>query len=418
MSIQCADSQALLAVSLRAYFRQALADCRQLTLDLVADIQPELLKRQAHPDFSPVGWHLGHIAYTESLWAAQQGAGQPSEFSRYLLLFAADGLPKAKRENLPDLLEILTYLGEVRSQTLQALSIADLPAQAPIWHWLLQHESQHAETIAMVLALHRLGERIPGPSPQKQKSPVSDMVYVSGGESVQGSNLPAAIDNERPAHSVSLAGYWIDRTPVTCGQYRHFVEAGGYQQAQWWTPEGWHWQQSAQVKAPLYWNNSDFDQHPVCGVSWYEADAYARFVGKRLPTEAEWAKAAGWDAIASQSRLYPWGDSLRDECNYGQQVGATTPVGQFAHTSLYGCKDMLGNIWEWTDSWFAGYPGFNPFPYAGYSQVYFDQAHRVLRGGSWATPQWALRNSFRNWYHPHRREAFAGFRCAAKKPPC
>ncbi len=411
MSIQCTDSR-LPTVSLRTYFRQALDDCRQTTLNLITDVPPELFKRQAHPDFSPVGWHLGHIAYTESLWTAQHGAGQSGEFSHYLRLFEADGLPKAERENLPDLMEILVYLEKVRSQTLQTLAAIDLPTQAALWHWLLQHESQHAETIAMVLALHRLAERnISGRSPQSPSS-ASDMVYVSTGTSIQGSNLPAAIDNERPAHSVSLAGYWIDRTPVTCGQYRQFSESGGYQQAQWWTPEGWQWQQSAQVKAPLYWNDST-DQHPVCGVSWYEADAYARFVGKRLPTEAEWAKAAGWDALTSQSRLYPWGDSLCDECNYGQQVGTTTPVGQFAHTSPYGCKDMLGNVWEWTDSWFEGYPGFRPFPYAGYSQVYFDQAHRVLRGGSWATPQWALRNCFRNWYHPHRREAFAGFRCAA-----
>ncbi len=415
MSLQCTGSRSLPAVSLRAYFQQALADCRQLTLNLVADAQPELLKRQAHADFSPVGWHLGHIAYTESLWTAEHLADRAGE-SHYLRLFAADGLPKAERENLPDWLEILAYLGEVRSQTLKALFTTDLLVHAPLWHWLLQHESQHAETMAMVLALHRLEEAgIPGRSPQSPL-PDSDMVYVSGGESVQGSNLPAAIDNERPAHAVSLAGYWIDRTPVTCEQYRQFIEAGGYQQAQWWTPEGWQWQQSAQVKAPLYWTNtSTFDQHPVCGVSWYEAEAYARFVGKRLPTEAEWAKAAGWDALIGQSRLYPWGDSLRDECNYGQQTGATTQVGQFVHTSPYGCKDMLGNVWEWTDTWFAGYPGFRPFPYAGYSQVYFDQAHRVLRGGSWATPRWALRNSFRNWYHPHRREAFAGFRCAAKE---
>ncbi|MGB3294091.1 MAG: SUMF1/EgtB/PvdO family nonheme iron enzyme [Phormidesmis sp.] len=359
-------------------FRQALKACRDETLSRVVNIQPELLKQQAHPDFSPVGWHLGHIAYIESFWILERLVGQPCAFPEYRQLFAADGLPKAERENLPDLQEILSYLEEVRSQTLKVLSSTDPSAQAPLWHWLLQHESQHAETVSIVLALHSI-QGSNGVSQvnvnnraQVQPDPLLSEIDIPAGYFVQGWDEPAAIDNEKPAHAVWLESYTIDRYPVTSKQYRSFIEAGGYRESRWWTAAGWQWKCSSQAEAPLYWSTDTVDHQPVWGVSWYEADAYARFVGKRLPTESEWARAAQTDDTQA-----------------------------------------VGIVWEWTDTWFDAYPGFRPFPYAGYSQVYFDQAHRVLRGGSFATPQWALRKSFRNWYHPHRREMFAGFRCAS-----
>ncbi len=425
----------------RKALHKALISCRQETLSLVADICSDTLTTQSHPDFSPIGWHIGHIAYTESLWILEKLAGQSCSSSEHIRLFSADGLPKKERQNLPELKILLKYIKQIRSVVLTYLNqinSADLSVQAPLWYWLLQHESQHAETISIVLALHQLQKHQPqsttdflqpipikSPVPSTKcllSEPLADMVQVSAGDFTQGSNSPTALDNEQPAHSVSLPSYWIDRRPVNCGQYRQFIEAGGYEQKQWWTQAGWQWQQSQGIHQPLYWHNFQgaseetealIENHPVCGVSWYEAAAYARFVGKRLPTEAEWAKAASWDVTAQRSRPYPWGESLDIQCNYGRRVGGTTHVDQFEqYKSPYGCEDMLGNVWEWTDTWFAPYPDFNPFPYAGYSQTYFDQAHRVLRGGSWATPRWVLRNSFRNWYHPHRREVFAGFRCA------
>ena len=282
-------------------------------------------------------------------------------------------MPKAERQNLPTLAEILAYLAEVRSQTTAYLQAADRLEDPRLWHWLIQHESQHAETISMVLAMHQLqaGEK---PAARwnlaKQSTPLPETIFVEAGEFFQGCNAPDAIDNERPSHSVWLAHYEIDRAPVTCAQYREFIRSGGYQTEKWWSPQDWRWQQLARVEAPLYWTDDlRCDRQPVCGISWYEADAYARFVGERLPTEAEWEKAAGQ-------------------------------------------LDLVGNVWEWTDSWFYRYPGFQAFPYEGYSQLYFDRAHRVLRGSSWAMPSWVRRHSFRNWYHPHKREMFAGFRCA------
>lgn len=194
------------------------------------------------------------------------------------------------------------------------------------------------------------------------------------------------------------------------------MEAGGYRNPQWWSKAGWEWLQTAQVTQPLYWSsNRDREKHPVCGVSWYEAEAYARFVGKRLPTEAEWEKAASWDAQLKRRLLYSWGNQepTRQVCNHNNFNKGTTPVDAFPNgQSAYGLYDTLGNVWEWTATWFDSYPGFQSYPYIGYSQVYFDQQHRVLKGGSWATRPWALRCSFRNWYHPHVRQILAGFRCA------
>ncbi len=364
------------------YVQQAFEECRLETLSRVVAVPSELLNRQAHPDFSPVSWHLGHIAYTESLWIVEHLAGQPCAFPEYRQLFAADGLPKAERENLPALQEILTYSDGVRSQTLKILSTSNPSTKISLWHWLIQHESQHAETIAIVLALHQTRslssnqkKSLNNLEPVQLDLSLLDTIHLPAGHFIQGCDDPVAIDNEKPAHAVWSDSYSLDRYPVTCQQYQHFIEAGGYQEPRWWTTEGWQWKCTEQIQAPLYWPVEANDNHtPVCGVSWYEADAYARFVGKRLPTESEWAKAAQTEQI-----------------------------------------EMIGSVWEWTDTWFDAYPGFRPFPYTEYSQAYFDQAHRVLRGGSFATPKWALRKSFRNWYHPYRREMFAGLRCAARK---
>ncbi|MEM8806019.1 MAG: SUMF1/EgtB/PvdO family nonheme iron enzyme [Cyanobacteria bacterium P01_G01_bin.38] len=404
--------------------RQAFQQCRQGTLALVHDLGESPFRQQAHPDFSPIGWHLGHIAFTESLWILEHLAQQPCLFPQYRKLFAADGLPKAERQNLPGLDEIQSFLATVRHRVDAYLAHAPVKKQPRLWRWLLQHESQHGETIALIMALHQIqGQTVPLKMPsvvQRPRVSIGDMVHVPAGEFLLGDDDSDAIDNERPSHVVALDDFWIDRAPVTCGQYRDFIEASGYQNPQWWSPQGWRWQQATGVQQPLYWLEAvAFKHHPVSGVSWYEADAYARFVGKRLPTEAEWEKAAAWHPEHGKQR-YPWGREwpTAQHCNHDHYVGHTTPVGAFEqNVSPVGCYDLLGNVWEWTDSWFGDYPGFEAFPYRGYSQVYFDQAHRVLRGGSWATRPWALRNSFRNWYHPQVRQLFMGFRCAQSTAP-
>jgi ergothioneine biosynthesis protein EgtB len=384
--------------------------------------------RQAHPEFSPVGWHLGHIAYIESLWLLERGAGIAPLFSlEHRRLFVADGLPKTERVNLPTVGEVRHYLDTIREKVLRYLETTDLDRQERLWRWLIQHESQHSEIITFLLQLQRWKARSRGEGrgasredftpTSSSSSPLSEeMIEIPAGYFEQGNNSIDALDNERPVHRVILETYWIDRYPVTCGQYRAFMEAGGYQNFNWWSVAGWEWLQSQLIKKPLYWSeNPRWDNHPVCGVSWYEAEAYARFVGKRLPTEAEWEKAAGWDVAGGRRRTYPWGEVVPDThlCNHANVVGHTTPVDLYpSGQSAYGCYEMLGNVWEWTASAFQGYEGFVSYPYAGYSKVYFDGQHRVLKGGSWATRPWALRSSFRNWYYPSIHQILAGFRCA------
>lgn len=394
---------------IRQQLRRSLVQCRLKTLSLFEGMSHDTFCHQAHPDFSPVGWHLGHIAYTEALWLLEHSAKMPRQFPEFGRLFIADALPKTERRNLPTQAEIRCYLDAIRTKVFDYLEYADLDAQR-LWWWILQHESQHSETIAFVLQLQAEQRSIV----QTSTPPAyAAMVEIPAGYFELGNDAIDAMDNERPAHRVYLDTYSIDRYPVTCGEYQEFITAGGYQNPRWWSKAAWEWLQVEQVTQPLYWQ-STADNHPVCGVSWYEAEAYAQFVGKRLPTEAEWEKAASWDAINCCRRVYPWGNSAPDDrrCNH-DAIAHTTAVDAYnAGQSAYGCYDMLGNVWEWTASVFQPYPGFVSFPYIGYSQVYFDGQHRVLRGGSWATRPWALRCSFRNWYHPHVRQIFAGFRCA------
>jgi gamma-glutamyl hercynylcysteine S-oxide synthase len=420
--------------------RQWFAQSRSSTLDLLTDLDREIFCTQAHPDFSPVGWHLGHIGYTESLWLLRRCAGLSPVEPTYDRLFAADSLPKQERTSLPAYSEICDYLDRIRQNVfsyLEQLTSTELQKQERLWRWLLQHESQHGETIALVLQMlqmlgHAQTAKITKNSPQcESQAKICDpeMVQIPAGNFVQGYDAIDALDNEQGEHQVYLPSYWIDRYPVTRGAYQAFIDAGGYSQKRWWSEAGWHWLEhyqnpliagrSPQPSQPLYWQSWPAnDSHPVCGVNWYEAEAYARFCGKRLPTEAEWEKAARWNPATNQSQLYPWGNtsdvfSNALPCNYNQHFDMTTPVGAFpSGQSAYGCYDMLGNVWEWTASMFQDYPGFTSFPYAGYSSSYFDRQHFVLKGGSWATRPWALRASFRNWYHPHVRQIFAGFRCA------
>ncbi len=423
--------------------QRQMEEARAYTLHLLKAVDEADFRTQPHPDFSPVGWHLGHIGVTESYWLLQQCKGEPTLSAFYDYFFTPTDNPKPQRANLPPREKILFYLDTVRERVFSSVAQLDLSVdhlwlyRGKIFNMLLQHEEQHNETMLLILHLLAAEQRSPHSDalPQEESKTPSrvrdDLVLVPGGPFLMGSNDDTTtLDNERPQHAVEVETFLIDRYPVTNGEFLQFILAEGYNNPAWWTADGWQWRKQNNIEYPLYWRKRAGREwtevglarprplaleHPVMCVSWYEADAYARFVGKRLPTEAEWEKAASWDAQRHKKLLYPWGEEQPEarRCNFSDSNRGTTAVGRHPEgCGPYGCFDMLGNVWEWTSTWFHPYPGFIAYPYEGYSMPYFDQQHRVLKGGSWATRCHVLRPTFRNWYNPWVREVFAGFRCA------
>jgi iron(II)-dependent oxidoreductase len=256
-------------------------------------------------------------------------------------------------------------------------------------------------------------------------------VLVEGGPFRMGTDdRSSAYDNERPSHTVELPSFAIDRFPVTARRFAAFVDGGGYDHPELWSEEGRAWLEETGERAPQGWVASPDGgwrvrrfghlepldpREPVQHVSFFEAEAFARWSGGRLPTEAEWEKAAAWDPAARRARTYPWGEAPPgpEHANLDQTAFGPAPVGSFpAGASAYGAEQLLGDVYEWTTSPFTGYPGYSTFPYPEYSEVFFDQGYRVLRGASWATAAWVARATFRNWDYPRRRQIFAGLRLA------
>lgn len=391
------------------WFRAAYAACRAGTLAQLDGLDDRALRAQVHPDFSPLGWHFGHIVYTEGLWLLRE-AGEAPPRPELAKLFDVAALPKHLRGNLPGRDELHLYAEAMRRRVLARLDATPEAAER-LWHFVLQHESQHGETIAFI---KRLAEGAAKAFDAAAAPDDDDMIPVPAGPARLGWGEDDALDNEGGVHEVFVGDFRIARHPVTQAAYAAFIAADGYRRADYWSAEGWAWRVAAGVEGPLYWQAGG-DDHPVMGVSAHEAEAYCRFRGLRLPSEAEWAKAAGWDPVLGRPRRVPWGDGAADpaRANIDRARGGTSPVGAYpGGASPYGVLDMLGNVWEWTASAFAAYPGFQSYPYAGFSAAYYDGRHRVLRGGSWATRPWTLRAASRNWYTPETRQILAGFRCA------
>ena len=349
---------------------------------------------------------------------------------RYEEIFDPIKTPREDASNLPPRDEIDAYLSRVRAEALDYLETPEGSADWQTFHLVLEHEIQHQETLLFLLYLldpstKRPVGRLRLPRDFSSSNVHPGTVEVPAGPFEMGSRgYPFAYDNEQPPHTVDLPAFRIDRYPVTNAQFADFVDGGGYSAREHWSVDGWAWLEGAQVAHPYSWIagrqwqvRSLFESRaldpnePVWGVSWYEADAYARWAGRRLPTEAEWEKAAR----GPEGRRFAWGDeSPRAGLgNFDWLVGHETPVGAYASgASPHGCYDLTGNVWEWTSSEFAPYPGFHAFPYPEYSEVWFDGDHRVCRGGSWATRGSVLRTSFRNFYRRNFRIGFVGFRLA------
>jgi len=320
-------------------------------------------------------------------------------------LYDAIEQPRKIRGELPILSarELEPYLEQVRGRTLEVLEEVDLDSgdellrDGFVYELILTHEHQHNETMLQLLQMVEAYEPVetdPGPASE----PVADgpeMVLVAGGTHEIGAGPEGfAYDNERPRHRVELEPFRIDRTPVTNGPFIEFMEETEVEPPMYWERDG----EGGWVRRTMGRTEPVDPALPVIHVSWDQADAFARWAGKRLPTEAEWeAAAAGAD---------------RDRANLDQLAFGCAPAGAYADAACEcGAVQMLGDVWEWTSSDFLAYPGFSAFPYPEYSEVFFGDTYKVLRGGAWASRRSVIRPSFRNWDLPERRQIFSGLRC-------
>jgi len=418
----------------------ALAESRVRFRAIIDAFDEPVLRRQHDGLMSPLLWDLAHVPNYEDLWLVR-ALGQAPTRDGLDDLYDAFKQPRNVREALPllSLDQARAYGDAVRARALELLAKADVGPDAAdpllrhgfVHAMVAQHEHQHTETILAAVQLLPVGEghHLDAPAPPSGQTIGSDEVFVAAGPFTMGTRDPLALDNERPVHEVDVPAFWIDTAPVTNDRYLRFIDAGGYADRTAWSESGWTWRQEAQLTAPQFWRRDGEGwlrlrfghleavpaDEPVQHVGWYEADAYARWAGRRLPTEAEWEKAARHDPATGTSRRWPWGDlaPTSAHANLGHGLLGPAPVGAYpAGVSPVGCHQMVGDVWEWLASDFEPYPGFRPYPYAEYSEVFFGAGHKMLRGGSWATHPSVGRATFRNWDLPIRRQIFAGFRTA------
>jgi iron(II)-dependent oxidoreductase len=448
-------------VELNTLMADRLEAARRRSLDLLAPVPDDGLVRQHSPLMSPLVWDLAHVGNYEEQWLLRALGGR-AVGERWDSVYDAFRHPRRDRPSLPMMgpAEARSYVAVVRGEVLDLLERLPLdstpapttvhraradgssPSQshpppatelvpgAFVHGMVVQHEHQHIETMLATLNLAQVPDWQPAAPDSPSGVGVSGEVLVDGGPFVMGTDAePWAYDNERPAHVVDLAAFRIDAAPVTNGDYLSFVESRGYHDPRWWSPAGWAWREESGLthpggwsrEGPGSWSQTRFGcrqdlvlAEPVEHVCWYEADAFARWCGKRLPTEAEWEKAASWGPDG-RTRAYPWGgdEPTPARANLGQRHLGPAPVGAYpGGTSPWGCHQMIGDVWEWTASDFLPHPGFASFPYREYSEVFYGHQYKVLRGGSWATHPTAVRTTFRNWDYPIRRQIFSGFRCA------
>jgi len=411
-----------------------LADSRRRTLELVADLSDEQMSVPLVAIINPIVWEMGHVAWFQEKWALGHLRGLDSLRPEADSFWDSAAVAHDHRWELPlpSRSATLQYMQDVLDRVLEKLPPGDVSDEEAYFHWLVvMHEDMHGE--AFTYTRQTLGYAPPPASeaatevPDALDPPPAGDAALSGGEFLLGACPTGELvfDNEKWAHPVDVAPFAIARAAVTNSQFAAFVDGGGYRRREFWSEAGWTWRETACAEHPVYWIRDaggwlrrhydrivPLDPHlPIIHVNWYEAEAYCRWAGRRLPTEAEWEMAA-----AAGKQRFPWGDdaatsgrAFLDARAVGCGPAGALPAGD----SPAGCRGLIGNAWEWTASEFRPYPGFVIDPYKEYSQPWMDGNHMVLRGGCWATRSRLIRSTWRNFYKKDRRDVFGGFRTCA-----
>lgn len=426
-----------------AYLTEILRDARSRTLELLQGLDAAQLIGPKLDTVNPMLWEIGHVAWFYEYFILRRLYNHRPLLANGDDLYDSIKIAHDTRWNLPllSLDDTIAYMGQVQDALIGRLdgTMAD-QADSFIYRFATFHEDMHDEAFLwtrQTLAYPRpaLAIASEGLPPDADAGDLPGDVEVPGGTFWLGSprNASFLFDNEKWAHPVTVAPFRIARAPVTNSQIAAFVEDSGYWRQELWDEEGWRWRHSVEAEHPVYWQRDDagnwhvrrFQEwlplsphQPVIHVNWYEANAYCRWAGRRLPTEVEWEVAAIGEATANGSELspgkrrFPWGDepTTRRHANLDARAlgcidAAALPEGD----SAFGCRQMLGNVWEWTGDSFAPYPGFTPDAYREYSQPLFGNT-KVLRGGAWTSRSRMVSATYRNYFGPERRDVFAGFR--------
>ncbi len=416
-------------------------DVSKRTLQLLQGLDAKQLMGPKLATVNPLRWEIGHAAYFYEFWILRHHLKQKAIRSDSDALFDSINIAHNERWDLPlpSIDETLTYMQTVLNRVIKGLKTQSDEQLVYLAQYAVFHEDMHTEAYTYTRQTHHF----PTPNFEHNMTRILDAdtlhgdALIPGGEFMLGASTDDGFvfDNEKWAHQVTIKPFAISKTAVSNQQYLAFVMADGYNTEQFWSNDGWQWKQQQQLNQPVYWRlenqqwqHKEFDQWQalpltaaLIHVSWYEAQAFCQWAKRRLPTEAEWEAAAAAEpnaegtALSQTKRYFPWGNSepTAQHANLdGYALGTNDVSAHAAGDSAFGCRQMIGNVWEWTQDTFKPYPDFKADMYEDYSQPLFNST-KVLRGGAWTTRGRMIRNTWRTYYGADRNDVFAGFRTCA-----
>jgi iron(II)-dependent oxidoreductase len=429
-----------------AHLIKNMKDARNRTLELIQDLDEEQIIGPKLPYLNPIRWEIGHIAYFYEYFILRKLYGFESILGEKAdQIYDSICIEHEVRWDLPLLnrSDTLSYMQAVFDQLCERLNKELATEQESfVYQFGIFHEDMHTEAFFSTRQALSYPMPILAISAKSQDAPTSNSqlgwAKIPGGSFYLGApkTAPFLFDNEKWVHKVAIKPFQISKAPVTNGEFQAFVDDGGYKKESVWDHEGWKWRQKETAEHPVYWlldgpkswMEKRFDQilplrpnKPIIHVNWFEANAYCNWAGLRLPKEVEWEVAAlgtldPGGKLASTKRSYPWGENPPDAsyANIDGRARGPIDVAELAESdSAFGCRQMIGNVWEWTADTFNAYPGFSADAYEAYSTELFGKT-KVLRGGAWTTRGRMINGTYRNYYESHRRDIFSGFRPCRK----